>query len=584
MSSTTTNNHTSDDFERPRRSRRPPAYLNDYELHFNFRTANTVARQYRQQAQLNQNTQRAQRATRQAQQTRQRRASTVAASRRSNDDDSDDYTPAAPTTRTASTRATRASTRSNNNNTATTRATTRAASTTRATTTRATRAAARATSAARNNTTTVTATNTARNTNSRTTAVQDHGPSPVQLEIFRSKLTPASQCKHNWAISEHETKEAVFYTKSKTERRLTVEELLNSCRFHPGLLHDTGKKPAVEIVFSFDTTTSMFPAISELKKKLSDLLKQLLRDLPDIRIAIIAHGDYCAADRFFGSQCYPVMYKLDFTNDLDTLMNFIYCIKGGGGLDLPEAYEFSLMECERLNWFKNDLTKDEYDDDISRVLVMMGDDQPHGADDYFKINWKTQLEALHNKMLIKAYGIKCLNKTYSHEFYQELADSTYGTKLDLSNFNKMHELVLGLCYREAAEHASIQYANRLEAESSQSSSTDVTTDAPAAATSTVPVEGTEQSGDGLSDADTLAVHSAIHDPNQSSVTVQGVQYEISVNPTECRFARINDIVYVEQSKQKNTKYAQMAKAGHKVTWICHKGAWGLIVDDAIQRR
>jgi hypothetical protein len=49
---------------------------------------------------------------------------------------------------------------------------------------------------------------------------------------------------------------------------------------------------AVEIVFSFDTTGSMSSCLGEVRKKVSETCARLMKDIPKIRIGIIAHGDY----------------------------------------------------------------------------------------------------------------------------------------------------------------------------------------------------------------------------------------------------------------------------------------------------
>lgn len=396
----------------------------------------------------------------------------------------------------------------------------------------------------------------------------------TEAQTFKNELTVGTLCRHKWAISKLTGQEqgeqssnpiTCFFTPSLggEPKKLTLDEVLDGCQYHPGRIHNPEQKPTVEIVFSFDATGSMFQAIDELKRKLSELIRQLMTDLPTIRIAVIAHGDYCDHSVFY------TMAKLDFTNDIDTLVRFVQTIDMCGGGDPAECYEMAIKECGALNWYKSAPDATEYDDSISRVLVMIGDDVPHGADEYFKIDWREELKSLYERLLLKTYGIQALHREHANEFYQELADSTYGTRLELENFSRMHELVLALCYRESAEHASIAFATS-SASASGSNDND--------GSQTIIEQGT------MSDSEMLRIHHAIHDSTQTQVTVQNVQYEISVNDLACRFVRVDNVVYIEQNKQKTTKYAQMAKDGHKVTWITHKGAWGLIVDDDFVRK
>jgi len=46
----------------------------------------------------------------------------------------------------------------------------------------------------------------------------------------------------------------------------------------------------IEVVFSFDTTGSMFNCLTQVRKNIQESVKRLFSDIPDIRIGIIAHG------------------------------------------------------------------------------------------------------------------------------------------------------------------------------------------------------------------------------------------------------------------------------------------------------
>ena len=54
----------------------------------------------------------------------------------------------------------------------------------------------------------------------------------------------------------------------------------------------TGK---VEVIFSFDTTGSMYACLSENRRSIKEAIQRLKAEVPGIRISIIAHGDYCDA-------------------------------------------------------------------------------------------------------------------------------------------------------------------------------------------------------------------------------------------------------------------------------------------------
>ena len=88
----------------------------------------------------------------------------------------------------------------------------------------------------------------------------------------------------------------------------------------------------------------------------------------------------------------------------------------------------------------------------------------------------------------------------------------------------------------------------------------------------------------VTEADILNIHHAIHDRSVSEVTINGFVFKLQMNDSSCRFVRVDGVVYIEQNKEKKSKYAKMATEGKKITWICHSGNWGLIIDNTIQQR
>ena len=50
-------------------------------------------------------------------------------------------------------------------------------------------------------------------------------------------------------------------------------------------------KDAIEVIFSFDTTGSMYPCLTQVRREVKETVKRLFKDVPDIRVGVIAHGD-----------------------------------------------------------------------------------------------------------------------------------------------------------------------------------------------------------------------------------------------------------------------------------------------------
>ena len=67
-----------------------------------------------------------------------------------------------------------------------------------------------------------------------------------------------------------------------------------------------------------------------MRQKLRETCERLLRDIPQMRIAIMAHGDYCDYNNY-------VERHVDFTSDVDVLVEFAEHVPKTGGGDSPEV-------------------------------------------------------------------------------------------------------------------------------------------------------------------------------------------------------------------------------------------------------
>ena len=77
----------------------------------------------------------------------------------------------------------------------------------------------------------------------------------------------------------------------------------------------------LDMVIAFDTTGSMADYIDAVRKHCTDLVPKLLAANPDMRIGIVAFGDYCdmsSKDNF--GKAYQV---LPLTNNEKKIINFI---------------------------------------------------------------------------------------------------------------------------------------------------------------------------------------------------------------------------------------------------------------------
>ena len=94
---------------------------------------------------------------------------------------------------------------------------------------------------------------------------------------------------------------------------------------------------------------SVFPVISELRKQIVAMMRRLQKDIPNLRIAVFAHGDYI--DR----RWHYIIKHIDFTKKSGKIQKFINTVKRTEGGDEAEAYELVLRQVEmEISFYWND--------------------------------------------------------------------------------------------------------------------------------------------------------------------------------------------------------------------------------------
>lgn len=203
----------------------------------------------------------------------------------------------------------------------------------------------------------------------------------------------------------------------------------------------TAAAQPIEILFSFDTTGSMYPCLTQVRQKIKETARRLFKDIPGLRIGIIAHGDYCDARETY------VTSILDLTSDPETVSAFVEGVRPTYGGDAPECYELVLREArQKIRWTPGS----------RRCFVLIGDDVPHPpAHNPDRIDWRQELKALAGEE-IPVYGVQCLGRSHARPFYEELARSSGGFHVSLDQFSHVTDLVLAVCYQQQGNLASYE--------------------------------------------------------------------------------------------------------------------------------
>jgi hypothetical protein len=182
-----------------------------------------------------------------------------------------------------------------------------------------------------------------------------------------------------------------------------------------------------------------------------------------------------------------------------------------------------------------------------------------------RIDWREECGKLKGGN-VKVYAVQCQKNGDATKFFTELANLTDGCHLELNEFRAITDMFLGVCYREAAE---FQLQRHPEALADLGDGEDARIMRPEALVK-------------FSDAEMLSIHSAIH-AGSASVQIGGTSHLIAVGHSGCRFVRVDGVTFIEQNKEKDSRYARMAWEGRKITWLTRQGQWGLIMDGEVVR-
>ena len=193
----------------------------------------------------------------------------------------------------------------------------------------------------------------------------------------------------------------------------------------------------IDLVFSFDTTGSMYPCLTQVRRYVESTVKYLFEAIPNIRIGILTHGDYCDGDETITS--------LDLTSNVKEICKFIQNAPATNGGDADECYELVLNEARQFQWTSG----------RNKAFVMIGDANPHAVGYSYGgkknvLDWKNELGLLLESG-IKVFAVQALGRRESTKFYNQIAATAETTKLELDQFQDINDIICAICMSQAGQ-------------------------------------------------------------------------------------------------------------------------------------
>lgn len=190
----------------------------------------------------------------------------------------------------------------------------------------------------------------------------------------------------------------------------------------------------LDMVIAFDTTGSMSAYINAVKTHVKELVPKLFSSNPDLRISIVAFGDYCdmsSKDNF--GKAYQV---LDLTNDEDKIIKFINEAQRTSGGDGDEFYELVIKKITEETAWREGSTK---------AVLLIADAAPHYVGySYSNIVKNAQIDWREEAKKASELGIKFDTMTIDPmhiEWYKELSAMTNGVSVPFKNSGKTSQVI-----------------------------------------------------------------------------------------------------------------------------------------------
>ena len=188
----------------------------------------------------------------------------------------------------------------------------------------------------------------------------------------------------------------------------------------------------LDMVIAFDTTGSMASYIGAVRKEVAELVPRLFKDNENLRLGIVAFGDYCDMENAhtFG-KAYQCLMPTDNENEI---IRFIRETQDTGGGDGDEFYELVIKKIVEETPWRQEATK---------AILLISDSEPHPLGytyrDYVvgnQIDWRAEAK----KAAEQNIKIDTVTITDS-PWYKDLSRMTNGISVPFESGEKTSHLV-----------------------------------------------------------------------------------------------------------------------------------------------
>ena len=188
----------------------------------------------------------------------------------------------------------------------------------------------------------------------------------------------------------------------------------------------------LDMVIAFDTTGSMAAYIDAVRKEVAELVPRLFKDNENLRLGIVAFGDYCDMEN---AQDYGKAYQcLMPTDNENDIIRFVRESQDTSGGDGDEFYELVIKKIVEETPWRPEATK---------AILLISDADPHLLGYTYKdyvvgnqIDWRLEAKKAAEQM-IKIDTVTITDAPW----YKELSRMTNGVSVPFESGHKTAHLV-----------------------------------------------------------------------------------------------------------------------------------------------
>lgn len=200
----------------------------------------------------------------------------------------------------------------------------------------------------------------------------------------------------------------------------------------------------LDYIIAFDTTASMNTYITSVRSRVKNMLSEIFQPEIDVRIKIIAFGDYCdirGQKHDLKGEIPGAYFDSGFTTSTNDLVNFVNKNHKTSGGDGDEFYELVIHKM---------VHESDWREDAQKNILLIGDAKPHSVG-YNYYNYYNNIDWRKECMLAKSNDIKIDTLDISgNSFYIEVSHITGGNHFNFKNAKEVDQIIVGSTYSKTS--------------------------------------------------------------------------------------------------------------------------------------